>query len=107
MNYKEIVLELNDVVKESEESGVNIIKQLEELLSNTKDEKQFNKTLEIMSLIQEEDILRQKVERVLNSICKNQNIDCEKFNIAPTAKHISGDDYEEMSQEDIDKLFNS
>lgn len=106
MNYEEIVVELDKVIKGSEQSAVKIIDSLQETLSLIEDENAFNSLFETINMIQQEDIFRQKLERVLNSICEAQGIDVSRFNIAPTAKHISGDNYEdEMSQSDIDALF--
>lgn len=107
MNYLEITEELDNVIKSSEKSGVEIVEKLEEILSIIKEEEPFNKVLDLMNRFQEEDIHRQKLERVLNAICVNENIDSSKYNIAPTAKHISGDEYDSMSQADIDALFNN
>lgn len=107
MNYEDIVNELDDVIKSSEKTAVEVLEKVESALSFTKDEKSSNLLLEAMSLIQQEDLLRQKLERVVNSICEVQNIDVSRFNIAPSAKHITGDDYDEMSQEDIDNMFQS
>ena len=107
MNYEDIVNELDDVIKSSEKTAVEVLEKVESALSFTKDEKSSNLLLEAMNLIQQEDLLRQKLERVVNSICEVQNIDVSRFNIAPSAKHITGDDYDEMSQEDIDNMFQS
>lgn len=107
MNYEEVSDELYDVIKSSEQSAVNILEKLELALSFTKEKESYDLVLEIISMIQEEDIFRQKLERVVNSVCENQNIDVKKYNIAPSAKHISGDNYDELSQEDIDRMFQS
>lgn len=105
MNYEEIVTELDAVVKNSEKAGVTVIDKLEEALSLTENKEAYDLIFNVIGMIQEEDLLRQKVERVMNSICEVQGIDVSKYNIAPSAKHIAGDSYEEMSQEDIDNLF--
>jgi len=105
MNYEEIVTELDDVIKSSEESAVKIFEKLEEALSLIKEKESFDLVLSAMNMMQGEDLFRQKLERVVNNICEVQNIDVSRFNIAPSAKHISGDSYDEMSQDDIDKLF--
>lgn len=105
MNYEEIVSELDSVIKSSELAGVGIVEKLEKALSFSKDKNSYDLILEVISMIQQEDLLRQKIERVANSICEVQGIDASKYNIAPSAKHIAGDNYEEMSQEDIDNLF--
>ncbi len=105
MNYEEIVAELDAVVKNSEKAGVTVIDKLEEALSLTENKEAYDLIFSVMGMIQEEDLLRQKVERVMNSICQVQGIDASKYNIAPSAKHISGDNYDEMSQEEIDNLF--
>lgn len=105
MNYEEIVTELDHMSKSSEKVAVKVFEKLESALSFTKEKESYNLILEVMNMIQEEDIFRQKIERVINSICEAQNIDVTQFNIAPSAKHISGDCYEEMSQEDIDNMF--
>lgn len=105
MNYEEIVTELDHVTKSSEKVAVKVFEKLESALSFTKEKESYNLILEVMNMVQEEDIFRQKLERVINSICEAQEIDVTQFNIAPSAKHISGDNYDEMSQADIDSLF--
>jgi|Cruoilmetagenom7_1024161.scaffolds.fasta_scaffold129230_1 hypothetical protein len=105
MNYEEIVTELDHVTKSSEKVAVNVFEKLESALSFTKDKEAYDLILEVMNMIQEEDIFRQKIERVINSICDAQGIDVTQFNIAPTAKHIAGDNYDALSQEDIDNMF--
>lgn len=105
MNYEEIVAELDAVVKNSEKAGVSVIDKLEEALSLTENKEAYDLIFSVIGMVQEEDLLRQKVERVMNSICEVQGINSSKYNIAPSAKHIAGDDYEEMSQDDIDNLF--
>jgi len=107
MNYEEIADELYSVIKSSEEKAVEVFLKLETALSNIKEKESFDLILQAMNIIQEEDIFRQKLERVVNNICEAQEIDVSKYNIAPSAKHISGDDYDEMSQEDIDNLFSN
>lgn len=105
MNYEKIVTELDAVIKNSEIAGVGIIDKLEEALSLTENKEAYNLIFQVMGMIQQEDLLRQKIERVVNSICEAQGIDASKYNIAPSAKHIAGDNYDEMSQDDIDNLF--
>lgn len=105
MNYEEIVAELDAVIKNSEKAGVTVVDKLEEALSLTENKEAYDLIFSVMGMIQEEDLLRQKIERVMNSICEVQGIDPSKYNIAPSAKHIAGDKYEEMSQKDIDNLF--
>jgi hypothetical protein len=106
MNYEEVVVELDHVIKSSEKVALSVFDKLETALSYTKEKESYELILQVMNTIQEEDIFRQKLERVVNCICEAQGLDCSKFNIAPTAKHISGDSYEdEISQEDIDKMF--
>lgn len=105
MNYEKIVSELDIVIKNSEKAGVGIVDKLEEALSLIENKEAYDLIFQVMGMIQQEDLLRQKIERVLNSICEAQGIDASKYNIAPSAKHIAGDDYEEMSQDDINNLF--
>ncbi|WP_419764329.1 MAG: hypothetical protein ACNI28_11170 [Arcobacter sp.] len=107
MNYEEIVTELDDITKSSEKVAVDVFEKLESALSLTKEKESQDLITEVMNMIQGEDIFRQKIERVINSICDAQGIDVTQFNIAPTAKHIAGDNYDEMSQEDIDNMFAS
>ncbi len=107
MNYEEIVTELDDITKSSEKIAVDVFEKLEAALSFTKEKESYDLILEVMNMVQGEDIFRQKLERVMNSICDAQGIDVSQFNIAPSAKHISGDNYDEMSQEDIDNMFSA
>jgi hypothetical protein len=118
--------QLGNVTKESEIKATEIFDKLESILSVTQKIKEASKEeldahvelidttiMDIMSTMQYQDIHRQKIERVINnmrSISKlmNQTLHIVDDDIAPSAKHIDGDDTDDVvSDEELEALVAS
>ncbi len=99
MNYENALEELQNVLEHSEKSMHDIFEKLETITCCEKE------VSEIMSIIQAEDIFTQKIQRVMNFICEENNLDSSKYSISPSAKHIEGDDNDTMSHDDIEALL--
>lgn len=108
MTYEELIKELCDVIKESEENAVSIYDNLE-TMNSTLDSldlpiHKLSKLQELISnsfgLLQHQDMHRQKIERVVNFVCENRHIDASEYNLANSAKYISGDESSEVLNDD-------
>jgi prophage DNA circulation protein len=125
-HHHDMAEQLGSVTKESEVKATEIFDKLESILELTNSLKTPSQNLEeglvnienivmdIMSTMQYQDIHRQKIERVINnmrSISKLMNqtlhiVDDEE--IAPSAKHIAGDDTSDLvSDEELEALIAS
>lgn len=100
MNYEKALEELKSVLEHSENSSHEIFEKLESL-SNTP----ASEISEIIHLIQSHDIYTQKIQRVMNFLCEDNNLDSSKYCSSPSAKHIDGDINDVMSDEDIEALI--
>lgn len=108
MTYEELIKELCDVIKESEKNSVAIYENLESISDMLNDSKlpvhKLSKINDSISnsfgLLQHQDMHRQKIERVVNFVCENKNIDSSEYNIASSAKHIAGDENNEVLDDD-------
>ncbi len=116
MTYEELIKELCDVIKESEINSISIYENLEKIDTQINNYKipsyELDKLHEIISnsfgLLQHQDLHRQKIERVVNYVCKRNNIDSSEFNISNSAKHIAGDDNSDLvSDEELEALIKS
>lgn len=115
MTYEELIKELCDVIKESEMNSISIYENLENIDTIIGDSDlphhESNKINKIISesfgLLQHQDLHRQKIERVVNYVCETNNIDSSEYNIASSAKHISGDDNEVVSDDELEALIKS
>ena len=115
MKYEDLIKELCEVIKESEQNASKIYENFEyieeRLESSTLPLHEKNKINEKISdsygLLQHQDLHRQKIERVVNHVCEYNNIDKSQYNIADSAKHISGDetDDEMVSDEELEALI--
>jgi hypothetical protein len=99
-----------DLFKQNLEQAKEAITKIDDIDSFINEEN--TKVFEAMELMQFHDINRQKIERVMTVIKKlttylNQLFedDSNKPEVQ-IAKHISGDDNETVSEEDLDKLIN-
>jgi phosphoenolpyruvate carboxylase len=118
--------QLGNVTKESEIKATEIFDKLESILQITEQMRTASKEefeeqissvehtiMDIMSTMQYQDIHRQKIERVINnmrSISKlmNQTLHIVDDDIAPSAKHIDGDDTDDVvSDEELEALVAS
>ena len=112
MKYEELITELCDVIKESENNAIMLYENLESITQNVNDlsilghekEKINSKVSESLGLLQHQDLYRQKIERVVNFVCDHNNIDKSQYNIAASAKNIDAND-ENMSPEELEELI--
>ena len=100
MKYEELIAELCDVIKESENNALEIYNNLEfindkvvnlSILDNEK-EKINSKISQSLGLLQHQDLHRQKIERVVNFVCEHNNIDKTQYGFAASAKNIDSSD---------------
>ena len=112
MKYEELIAELCDVIKESENNASLLYEKLEfinekvdsfDIIEHQKS-KVNEKISEALGLLQHQDLYRQKIERVVNFVCEHNGIDKSKFNIAPSAKNIDSSD-DNMSEEELEALI--
>ncbi len=124
-HHNDMAEQLGSVTKESEVKATEIFDKLESILEITSNikggsedqEGQIvaieNIVMDIMSTMQYQDIHRQKIERVINnmrSISKlmNQTLNIVDEDIAPSAKHIAGDNTSDLvSDEELEALIAS
>lgn len=111
MKYEELIRELCDVIKESENNAALIYENLEninasvdgfDLIEHDKN-KVKNEVSNALGLLQHQDLHRQKIERVVNFVCDKNNIDKSQYNIASSAKSIDSDD--NMSEDELEALI--
>jgi len=125
-----LVTELHDVTKDSEVKATEIMDKLDMVLNEAdaaekcikEDETEKalilindirNTIFDAMSIMQYQDIHRQKIERVMNTmrtisdIMNNtlSSIDGKSKSFAPSAKHIAGDDNETMDDDELQALI--
>ena len=111
MKYEELIAQLCEVIKESENNAQviydnaemidNIVNELEIPLH--KKEKIGDLVSTIYGLLQSQDLHRQKIERVVNFVCEKNNIDKSQYNLAPSAKNIASDDM--LSEDELELLI--
>lgn len=114
MKYENLITQLCEVIKESEVNAVEIYDKLEQITSlldeckipmHTK-EKFTNLISDSMGLIQHQDLHRQKIERVVNTVCELNDIDSSQYNLASSAKHLAGDETSDLvSDAEIEELI--
>lgn len=112
MKYEELILELCDVIKESENNSAMIYDDIESIsqivdnlsLLRYEKEKIQNKVSNALGLLQHQDLYRQKIERVVNFVCEHNNIDKAQYGFAPSAKNIDSSD-DVLSEDDLEKLI--
>ena len=111
MKYEELIKELCDVIKESENNAAQIYENLEfidetvdgfDLIEHDKN-KVKSKVSNALGLLQHQDMHRQKIERVVNFVCKHNNIDKSQYNLASSAKSIDSDD--NMDADELEALI--
>jgi hypothetical protein len=113
MKYEELISELCDVIKESENNAASIYDDLESIentlsildISATEKEAMSKKIQNSLGLLQNQDLHRQKIERVVNFVCEHNNIDKSQYNIAPSAKRIDSNDA--VSEDELAELIKS
>lgn len=124
---QDMVHQLNSVTVDSEKKGTEIMNNLDTLLNEVgaiatciqNDEKEKalvicddiqNVIYETMSVMQYQDIHRQKIERVINTMVKisgmmNDSLSSVVGSIAPSARHIDDEDGESISEEELAALI--
>ena len=114
MKYEDLITQLCEVIKESENNAEMIYDNTE--MINTiiseldvpfhKKTKITNLVSDIFGLLQNQDLHRQKIERVVNFVCEKNDIDKSQYNLAPSAKSIDTNDSEEsLSEEELELLI--
>lgn len=108
MKYEELIAQLCEVIKESENNAKLIYDNAE--IVNTiisdldiplhKKDKINNVISDIFGLLQHQDLHRQKIERVVNFVCDKNGIDKSQYNLADSAKNIDSKDSEDVLGED-------
>ena len=111
MKYEELIAQLCEVIKESENNAQviydntemidGIVNELEIPLH--KKEKIGDLVSNIYGLLQNQDLHRQKIERVVNFVCEKNDIDKSQYNLAPSAKNIASDDM--LSDDELELLI--
>jgi hypothetical protein len=114
MKYEELISQLCEVIKESENNAQQIYDNVEVIDSINSEldiplhikEKMQSSLSDIYSLLQHQDLHRQKIERVVNFVCEKNNIDQSQYNLAPSAKNIDAIDIEDsLSEEELELLI--
>ena len=112
MTYEELLHELKDVITETEQNATIIHENLESISSKIDENSSLmghekdsiNESISnCLGVLQHQDIHRQKIERVISIVCDYNNIEKEKYDIAPVAKNIDSDD--NMSPEELEELI--
>ena len=114
MKYEDLITQLCEVIKESENNAEMIYDNTE--MINTiiseldvpfhKKTKITNLVSDIFGLLQNQDLHRQKIERVVNFVCDNNGIDKTQYNLAPSAKNIDASE-DTLSEEELEALIKS
>lgn len=111
MKYEELIAQLCEVIKESE-NNAQIIYDNTEMIDSIvneseiplhKKEKIGDLISNIYGLLQSQDLHRQKIERVVNFVCEKNDIDKSQYNLAPSAKNIASDDM--LSEDELELLI--
>lgn len=114
MSYENIILELCEVIKESENNAQDIFNNIEEIdillqdldLSMHQKNRFSNFISNIYGLLQNQDLHRQKIERVVNFVCDNNSIDKTAYNLAPSAKNIDANE-NTLNVDELEALIKS
>jgi hypothetical protein len=114
MVYEDTILQLCEVIKESENNAQEIFNNAESLdnFFETLDipihqkNKLSNFISNIYGLLQNQDLHRQKIEKVVNFVCDNNGIDKTQYNLAPSAKNIDASE-DTLSEEELEALIKS
>lgn len=112
MEYEDTILELCEVIKESEKNAQSIFDNTElidEIIRDLslpihKKTKLVNFISNIYGLLQNQDLHRQKIERVVNFVCDSNGLDKAVYNIAPSAKNIDTSD-DTLSDDELEALI--
>ncbi|MBU0924889.1 hypothetical protein KKG81_08395 [bacterium] len=108
MKYEELIAQLCEVIKESENNAKLIYdnaEMVDTIISDLdiplhKKDKISNVISDIFGLLQHQDLHRQKIERVVNFVCDKNGIDKSQYNLAASAKNIDSKDSQDILSED-------
>lgn len=112
MQYEELIAQLCEVIKESE-NNAQLIYDNAEIIDNIVGELELplhkkNKIQDLVSniygLLQNQDLHRQKIEKVVNFVCEKNNIDKTQYNLAPSAKNIDSSE-DTLSADELESLI--
>jgi histidyl-tRNA synthetase len=114
MNYEDTILQLCEVIKESEHNAEEIFNNIESIDGFLQDlslplhqkNKLSNFISNIYGLLQNQDLHRQKIERVVNFVCDNNGIDKAQYNLAPSAKNIDASE-DTLDADELEALIKS
>lgn len=111
MTYEELISELCIIIKESEYNAERIYDDTQSLqnIVNSLDLDKENQTLmneklsNVFSVLQHQDLHRQKIERVVNLVCDKNGIDKSKYNFSPSENinHLE----DNLDQSELDELI--
>ena len=112
MKYEDLITQLCEVIKESENNAKLIYdntEMIDAIISDLdiplyKKDKIGNAVSDIFGLLQHQDLHRQKIERVVNFVCEKNNIDKSQYNLAPSAKNIDSCE-ETLSDDELEALI--
>lgn len=113
MTYEDLIKDLCDVIKESENNATQIYEIFEnineavdsyEIIEHEKN-KIKSKVSTAFGLLQHQDLYRQKIEKVVNHVCDRNSIDKTQFNLAASAKNIDSED--NISEDELAALISS
>lgn len=108
MKYEELITQLCEVIKESENDAEQIFINTEDIANLVDGLKiplyRRRKITELISniygFLQHQDLHRQKIERVVNYVCEKNDIDKSQYNLAPSAKTIDQTE-DSLSEEEL------
>ncbi|MGA1941002.1 hypothetical protein [Arcobacter sp. YIC-310] len=111
MKYEELIHELCDVIKQTENNATLIYENLQNISDLTDnlsviehDKNRINSQVsDAMGHLQHQDLYRQRIEKVVNFVCEKHDIDKSQYNIANSAKNIDSDD--NLSEEELEALI--
>lgn len=114
MRYEELITELCEVIKETENDSIDIFENTEEIsrvieeldIPMHKREKLGDFISNIYGLLQRQDLHIQKIERVVNFVCDKNDIDKSQYNLAPSAKTIDANE-DSLSEDELAQLIKS
>lgn len=113
MRYEELITELCEVIKETENDAQGIFNNSEEIENLLEDidmprhkRDKLDKILSnIYGFLQRQDLHRQKIERVVNFVCDSNNIDKSQYNLAPSAKTLNYSGEDSLNAEELEELI--
>jgi len=116
--YLDALVDLNSSKISSEEHSLDVMSKIDDIidLSETQDvniEQIKTICFELIDMMQNHDLNKQKVERAMNMIIENNNVSSEDLdnlnikNIASSAKQIDSSDGASISDEELEKLIAS